>query len=162
MSDQQIEQMNIEMKIHGVPNPPLGYRLAVKGDKRCEGIRIWDSHGRDWENSHNPLIEPLKPDRLYAVPLNDGYDYFEAGTTVIQAGDEGLYACLNDVWTGIDTCFLGQTTPVPLRCPKAKPPVEERVKVSWRIGRNPANSTDYLLSQAQADAVTQLLEAMAQ
>lgn len=160
MSDQQIEQMNIEMKIHGVPNPPLGYRLAVKGDKRCKGMQIID-HGF-WRLPDPDSTRPLTQGRFYAVPLDDGYDYFETGTTVIQAGDEGLYACLDDVWTGIDTCFLGQTTPVPLRRPKAKPPVEERVKVSWRIGRNPANSTDYLLSQAQADAITQLLEAMAQ
>jgi hypothetical protein len=102
--------------IHGLPTPPPGFRLAVQGDEKCHGIREWNDD--EWMRIL-PEYGRLEPNAFYAIPLDDGYEYFEAGTTTIQAGDELQWAL--DYWERAAPGRIGCKNPCnPLRRPKVK------------------------------------------
>lgn len=105
-------------EINGLPQPPLGYRYAKPGDKRYEGLKIWYRDQAQWATAVVSSYS-LDPVCIYAIPLNDGYDYFEAGTTVIQAGDEIKYETGD--WFDPDYVSNGRTNNYPLRRPNPLP-----------------------------------------
>lgn len=104
-------------KIHGLPNPPLGYRLATKADTRVKGVRIWQPYDNRWVEATSDKTE-LTPSFLYAVPLNDGYEYFPK-ETIIQPGDEEC-SC-DGRFRPHSPSSYGKPGVSPLRRPKAEP-----------------------------------------
>jgi hypothetical protein len=119
-------------KIHGLPNPPLGYELLRKGHAwECGNLRRYEP-GHGWVFA----VQTMEPgDWLYAVPLDDGYEYFEAGTTVIQAGDE-TFVRPGD-WYEMSEALVGQSNGHCLRRPKAKAPLltVDEAWAEWKQGR---------------------------
>lgn len=110
--------MEATTEIHGLPTPPLGYRLAVKGDVPAEGMQAWQNVSQYWAPCLYYPERPLSEGMFYAIPLDDGYAYHEAGT-IIREGDEyqiGESWCKYAEWT------IGEVdSKHPLRRPKAKP-----------------------------------------
>lgn len=125
-------------QIHGLPTPPLGYRLANIGDTRCEGAKFWNPDRAQRLIAAGGITGPLVPYYIYAVPLNDGYEYHEAGTTVIQAGDEALVRPGD--WYEMSEALVGQSNRHCLRRPKAKPS-------PFAKGWNPLKLTDHQVGE---------------
>lgn len=57
-------------EINGLPLPPLGYRYAKPGDKRCEGLKFLANGAWDETTTVGELNDRI----IYCVPLNDGYE----------------------------------------------------------------------------------------
>lgn len=123
---------NVTEKIHGLPQPPLGYRLMEEGENwRGMMFRRYEHSDNSWPFA----VQTIEPDprQFYAIPLDDGYEYFKAEKEPIQCGDEVLK---DNAWVPCESWTFKYKIGYPLRRPKAKPPTysERQAACGLKVG----------------------------